>query len=77
MSDMLKAGLLSPEAPFLMVDDHLFLCSQGLHLTLAFVLISSEDISHIGLKSMLMTPLESLWPKIPRQSHSEVVETGT
>lgn len=42
------AGLLSPEALFLVVDGHLFLCSHGLHLMLAFVLISSEDSSHIG-----------------------------
>lgn len=71
------AGLLSPEAPFLVLDVHLFLCSQGLHLMPVFVLISFEDISHIGLKSMLMMPLTSLLPKTPRQSCSEVVGTGT
>lgn len=42
------AGSFSPEALFLVVDDHLFLHSHGLHLMLAFVLISSEDSSHIG-----------------------------
>ena len=71
------AGLRSPEAPFLAVHDHLFLCSQGLHLMQVFVLISSEEISHIELKSMLMMPLMSSLPKTPRQSRSEVVGTGT
>lgn len=71
------AGLLSPEAPFLVVDGHLFLCSHGLHLMLAFVLISSEDSSHIGWKPMLRMTLRYLFPKTPRQSRSEVVGTGT
>lgn len=69
--------LLSSGAPFLVVDGHLSLCSHGLHLILAFVLISSEDSSHIGLKPMLRTPLRYLLPKTPRQSRSEVVGTGT
>lgn len=69
--------LLSPEAPFLVVDSHLSLCSHGLHLIVAFVLISSENSSHIGLKPMLRTPLRYLFSKTPRQSRSEVVGNET